>query len=130
MTKVAVVTGASRGVGLAIARRFLDEGARATITGRGAEDLERARRSLVSASDQGRVLAVQADMTDRSDIDRALDETARVHGGIDAVVATVGVSSGNAGWDLDEDDWSLFLSSNLLGGTALATMARPRLRFS
>jgi 3-oxoacyl-[acyl-carrier protein] reductase len=125
--KVAFVAGSSRGIGLGIARAFLDEGAQVVISGRDGEALGQAERWLADAAGSNRVLAVQGDMTDRSDIRRALDETAATFQCIDAVVANVGTGAAKPGWDLDAADWASSLGQNLLGGVALATLAMPHL---
>jgi len=125
--KVALVAGSSRGIGLGIARAFLDEGAKVVISGRDGEALGRAERSLADAAGSNRVLAVRGDMTDRSDIRRAFDETVATFDHVDAVVANVGTGTAKPGWDLDAADWASGLGQNLLGGVALATLAIPHL---
>ncbi len=123
--KVAFVAGSSRGIGLAIARAFLEEGASVTITGRDGESLEVARAWLTGDSQDDRVLAVQGDMVSREDIKRALGETASAFDGIDAVVANLGSGTAKGGWELDEDDWSSVMDLNLRGSAALATLSIP-----
>ena len=122
--KVALVTGASRGIGLAIARAFLAEGAKVCVTGRDGAALEQARAELATL---GSVLAVRADMTQDADIRRALHESEAGLGPLDAVVANVGNGSGKPGHVLDTADWQSMLSTNLLGGMALAAQVLPRL---
>ena len=125
--KVAFVAGSTRGIGLAIARAFLDEGAKVTITGRGGESLDEARAWLADGSRDNRILAIQGDMVRREDIKRALDETVTTFDGIDAVVANVGSGTAKGGWELDEDDWSSVLDMNLRGSASLATLSIPHL---
>ena len=121
--KAAFVAGSSRGIGLAIARAFLREGSRVTITGRHAESLEEAREFLAVEGEAERVLSIEGDMTDPKDIKRALDEAISTFGGVDAVVANVGSGTARSGWDLAPDDWASVLNTNLLGGMNLATTA-------
>lgn len=80
--KRAVITGGSSGIGLATAKRFVDEGAHVYITGRRGAELQKAMNQI------GRnVTAVQGDIGNLDDIDR-LYETVRVeHGSLDIVVA-------------------------------------------
>lgn len=125
--KVAFVSGSSRGIGLAIARAFLDEGASVSITGRDGESLEVARALLADSAHGDRVLAIQGDMVSRTNIKRALEETVSAFGGVDAVVANVGSGTAKGGWDLDEDDWSSVMALNLGGSTALASLSIPYL---
>ena len=125
--KVAFIAGSSRGIGLAIARAFLREGAKVIITGRNAESLEKASALLAAEAEAQRVFSIRGDMTDPTDIRRALDETVATFGGIDAVVANVGSGIARGGWDLSLDDWQSALSINLLGSMALASAALPHL---
>jgi 3-oxoacyl-[acyl-carrier protein] reductase len=125
--KVAFIAGSSRGIGLAIARTFLHEGAKVIITGRNTESLEEARALLTAEAEPQRVLFIRGDMTDSTDIRCALDETVAAFGGIDAVVANVGSGTARGGWDLNLDDWQSALDINLLGSMVLASAALPHL---
>ena len=125
--KVAFIAGSSRGIGLAIARAFLHEGAKVVIIGRNAASLEEAKSLLVIEFEVERVLSIQGDMTDTADIRHALDETVSAFAGLDAVVANVGSGTARGGWDLTVDDWQSALNTNLLGSMALATAALPHL---
>lgn len=125
--KVAFIAGSSRGIGFAIARTFLREGASIVITGRNAESLENARVLLTAEADVRRVLSVRGDMTNLPDIRHALDEVLSVFNRIDAVVANVGSGTARDGWDLDLDDWQAVLQTNLLGSMVLASAGLPHL---
>ena len=125
--RVAFIAGSSRGIGLAIARAFLREGAKVVITGRNAKSLEGATALLVAETGARYVLSIQGDMTDPTDIRRALDETVATFSGIEAVVANVGSGIARSGWDLNLDDWQSVLNINLLGGMALASAALSHL---
>ena len=97
------------------------------ITGRNLQSLEKASALLTAEADPQRVLSIQGDMTDSTDIRRALDETVATFGGIDAVVANVGSGTARGGWELTLDDWQSVLNINLLGGMVLASAALPHL---
>lgn len=125
--KVAFLAGSSRGIGLAIAAAFLREGGKVVITGRNARSLEEASALLMSQSSPERVLAIQSDLTDTADIERALDEAVSTFGGLDAVVANVGSGTSRAGWELDLQEWESTLKINLLGSMVLASAALAHL---
>src|SRR3989304_4488422 len=78
--RVAIVTGGSRGIGRATARRLMEEGVRVTICARTKEELERARDEL-EAQTGSQVLAVAADTLVQADIQRLVRETADRFGG-------------------------------------------------
>ncbi|MGQ3072914.1 MAG: SDR family NAD(P)-dependent oxidoreductase [Ferrovibrionaceae bacterium] len=84
--KVAVITGGSSGIGLAAARRFVEEGAYVFITGRRGDELDRAATAI------GRnVTAVKGDVADLDDIDRLYREVAAHRGRVDVLFANAGV---------------------------------------
>jgi 3-oxoacyl-[acyl-carrier protein] reductase len=125
--KVAFIAGSSRGIGLAIARAFLSEGARVGISGRSPGPLDQARDLLMVDAGRGRVVAISGDMTREADLDQALDRMETTMGGLDAVVANVGSGAARSGWDLSPDDWQAALTTNLLGSMTLASKAISRL---
>src|SRR5262245_19894554 len=86
--KVAVITGASSGIGLAAAHRFVEEGAFVFITGRRQAELDKAV-GVIGRS----VMAVQGDVSDLDDLDRLYQTVAAERGGLDIVVANAAVVS-------------------------------------
>src|SRR5712691_10540394 len=83
--KTAVITGGSSGIGLATAKRFVDEGAHVFITGRRQSELDRARREI------GRnVTTVQGDVANLDDLDRLYETVAAERGVVDIVFANAG----------------------------------------
>lgn len=84
--KVAVVTGGSSGIGLAIASRFVEEGAYVFIVGRREAELDRAVTKI-----GGSIAAVRADVSKPADIDRLYNEIVAKKGKVDVVVANAGI---------------------------------------
>jgi 3-oxoacyl-[acyl-carrier protein] reductase len=125
--KVAFVGGSTRGIGLAIARAFAREGASVVLTGRNADALEHARIACERENSRSQVLALQADLTDKTQIEHSLRDSVRVLGKLDAVVPNVGSGTAKAGWALEPADWAEGLNVNLLSGAALASAAMPYL---
>ncbi len=120
------VAGSSRGIGFSIAESFLDEGARVVVTGRARESLDRAGAAL----GEGRsdcLLAVETDLTNEAEIERALDSTREAFGPVDIVVANVGDGRGTSGWDVGRDEWDVALERKLLGSLAVARWSMPDL---
>jgi NAD(P)-dependent dehydrogenase (short-subunit alcohol dehydrogenase family) len=83
--KVAVITGGTSGIGLAIAQRFVDEGARVFIVARRQEGLDEAVATIGK-----NVTPVQADVTKTSDLDRVYQTVKQICGHLDVVVANAG----------------------------------------
>lgn len=108
--RVALVTGSSRGIGAAIARRFHAEGARVVITWRTNEE---AAREL--AGELGDALCLRLDVTDRSSVQRALTATVERAGRLDVLVNNAGLLEQKPFLDITDDDWDTTLDVNLKG---------------
>src|SRR5215471_11979473 len=122
---VAIVTGGSKGIGLAIARALLDRGGQVSITGRGAAALADAARAL-GAGD--RLLTVRGDVRDPGDAQRFVDETVRRFGGLDVLVNNAGVGKFGNVADMSVDDWRQIVDTNLSGVFYCTRAALPELR--
>ena len=109
---VVLIAGSSRGIGLATARVFLEEGARTVITGRDRQALEQARSSLVEDSDPDRLMAWSGDLRDPDVIAALLAATDERWGRLDCLVANVGNGRGPSGWELAEFDWDRLIDQN------------------
>ena len=94
--KVAVVTGASSGIGLAIARALAESGAILVVAARSTEKLEQAARALGSAA-----TAVPTDVTSTTEVDHLVDKAMKLHGHLDIMIANAGVYVGG---DFVEND--------------------------
>ncbi|MFE2185554.1 SDR family NAD(P)-dependent oxidoreductase [Streptomyces sp. NPDC059455] len=121
--KVALVTGASTGLGLAIAERFAAEGAHVYITGRRKDALDTAKASI-----EGRVTAVAADATSSGDLDGLVEAIRRESGHLDVVVANAGnIERMNFG-DVTEDHFDRTFDLNARGTLFTVQKALPLLR--
>jgi NAD(P)-dependent dehydrogenase (short-subunit alcohol dehydrogenase family) len=108
--KVALVTGASSGIGLACVARFVREGAR--VVGL---DLTDPQHDLDVPNESSAVSFVQADVRDEDAIADAVSATVAEHGRIDAVVTAAGVAGGGPAHLLDRAEWQRVLDINLTG---------------
>jgi 3-oxoacyl-[acyl-carrier protein] reductase len=122
---VAIVTGGSKGIGLAIARAFLDRGMQVTITGRGEKDVRRAGERLSSAAS---VHAVAADVRDPADAQRTIDETVARFGGVDVLVNNAGVGKFANVADMSLENWRQVIDTNLSGVFYCTRAALPEMR--
>jgi 3-oxoacyl-[acyl-carrier protein] reductase len=118
--RVAMVTGASRGIGEATARRFAREGARVCLTDAKLEGALSTARQLV---DEGMdVFAARVDVTNRSEVENAVKETVERHGRLDILVNNAGVTRDNLFYKMTDDDWRTVLNVHL-GGAFFCTRA-------
>ncbi|HUE76084.1 MAG TPA: glucose 1-dehydrogenase [Chloroflexota bacterium] len=109
--KVAIVTGASRGIGRAIAESLSAEGCRVTICARGGDALRATADAIGSTG--GTVLAVEADVTTVEGVAKVIDDTKTTYGRVDILVNNVGGSRGNPTWEATDTDWDEVLGINV-----------------
>lgn len=112
--KTALVTGASKGIGLAIARLLVGAGMNVTLTARHEDEVERAA-SLLGETGPGRALGLACDVRDFEQVKRAVERTLDTFDGLDAVVANAGVGRFGAVDGLHLDDWRAVIDTNLSG---------------
>jgi NAD(P)-dependent dehydrogenase (short-subunit alcohol dehydrogenase family) len=128
--RVALVTGGSRGIGLAIAGALLDAGARVSITGRTPSNLEDARKQLArgDATRGDRVHAAVADVRDADDAAHAVEGTVQQFGGLDILVNNAGVGMFRTVADTDVASWHDVIETNLSGIFFCCHAAIPHLK--
>ncbi|GBD28166.1 Putative ketoacyl reductase [bacterium HR31] len=107
----AVVTGASRGIGAAIARRLAELGASLSLVARDRERLEQRREELVALGAAAEV--VPADVTVPEDVERAFDRARRVHGPVQVLVNNAGAADSSAFHRTALEQWDRMLATNL-----------------
>lgn len=111
--KVAFISGGNSGIGLGIARAFVDAGMKVAITYRTRANLDEAMKELDKAAD--RVFAVSVDVTDRAALDKAADDVVKHFGKVHAVVANAGVAVVGGISKASYDDWDWGIGVNLNG---------------
>ncbi|MFE9723912.1 SDR family NAD(P)-dependent oxidoreductase [Streptomyces sp. NPDC005794] len=121
--KVALVTGASTGIGLAIARRFAAEGATVYLTGRRKPELDAA---VAQVGERG--IGIQGDASNLPDLDRLFAEIAERSGRLDVVVANAGVGDYEPLGEITEEGYERVTSINLKGTVFTVQKALPLLR--
>jgi 3-oxoacyl-[acyl-carrier protein] reductase len=127
--KIAVVTGSSRGIGLAIARSLASEGCRVSISARGEPRLNEAREGLeVVAGDPDRVLAVATDLTREEGVHEVVERTVTAFGGIDILVNNVGAAGGGGLLETSDEQWQEAFDQTLFPAVRASRMVVPHMQ--
>jgi len=128
--KVAIVTGSSRGLGLASAAALVQEGCRVTICARGEARLLEAAdelRRLGSGGDD-RVLAVPGDLSRAEAVEAVVNQTVRHFGQLDILVNNIGLARGTTIVDTSDAEWHEALDQTLFPAIRATRLAVPHLR--
>ena len=125
--KIAIVNGASQGIGYAIARILAEEGARVSVSARRQPALDEAAARLVSET-KGDVRAVQGDIRRAEDCLRIVDETVRHFGGVDILVNNDGAPPLGDFTGFDDEAWAKAVEQNLMSVVRCIRAAVPEMR--
>jgi ketoreductase len=123
--KVAFVTGASRGIGEAISRRFAADGAHVALAARDVPSCERIATEIVSAG--GDALATSCDVTDRHSIQSAVAATVGRWGRIDVLVNNAGIGGPTPLTDPSDERWDAIIATNVTGIFRVTREALPHI---
>jgi meso-butanediol dehydrogenase / (S,S)-butanediol dehydrogenase / diacetyl reductase len=121
--KVALVTGGGTGIGEAVARRFVADGAKVCITGRRVELLEEVARTLPA----GTVATCAGNVADEGDVERMVATALSLGGGLDVLVNNAGINPRGSITDLEPATWRNVLEVNVTGPFLLMRAAIPHM---
>jgi NAD(P)-dependent dehydrogenase (short-subunit alcohol dehydrogenase family) len=124
--RVAVVTGGSKGIGLAVARRFAESGARVAILARGAQDLKAARDLL--AKDGIEVRDYVCDVSKAAEISKTFEKVVADLGRVDVLVNNAGTSRAMAFETVTDEIWQEDLDLKLFAAIRLSRLAWPGMK--
>ena len=130
--QVAIVTGGSRGLGLAAARALVEEGCRVAICARGAGALAAAAADLANAAiamgRQDSVLAVRADVSTPAGAEQVVAQTMDRFGRVDILVNNVGKAGGGDIVSTPDEDWQSALDQTLFPAIRMSRLVVPHMR--
>jgi NADP-dependent 3-hydroxy acid dehydrogenase YdfG len=128
-TKVAFVTGGSKGIGYGIAEALSNLGVKVAITSRKKEEAEKAAKEITS-NGKGEVIGLEADVRNFDNQKKAIDEVTQKWGQLDILVANAGVGKFGSIEDLSPEDWQQTIDTNLTGVFYSVKAAVPALKES
>jgi 3-oxoacyl-[acyl-carrier protein] reductase len=127
--KVAIVTGSSRGLGLACARALVAEGCRVCICARGPERLAEAAIEVDAVAKRpNMVLAVQADVSTQAGVDLVVARAVETYGRLDVLVNNVGRAAGAGILDTPDTEWQAAFDETLFPAIRASRAAVPHMR--
>ena len=127
--KVAIVTGSSRGLGLAAARSLAGEGCKVILCARGEARLREAAKEVGAAGgDETAVLPVVADVSRLDGAQHLVDRTVAAFGGIDILVNNVGLAGGGGLLDTSDEQWQEAMDQTLFPAVRMSRLAVPHMQ--
>ena len=109
--KVAIITGASRGVGKATAEAFAQAGAKVVLASRTQQDLDSVANHI--RANDGEALVVPTDVTEANPVENLIAQTVAAYGRLDILVNSAGVGSFGMTVDFPPEDWDKVINANL-----------------
>jgi 3-oxoacyl-[acyl-carrier protein] reductase len=127
--KIAIITGSSRGLGLASATALAQEGCRVTLSARSAGRLSEAEAEVGAAcSDPTRVFAVQADLSTAEGVASLVERTVERFGGLDILVNNVGLARGADLLTTSDAEWQEAIDQTLTPAVRASKLAVPHMK--
>ncbi|WP_394120555.1 3-oxoacyl-[acyl-carrier-protein] reductase [Planococcus donghaensis] len=112
--KTAIITGASRGIGAEIARKFAADGAKVVVNYSGSQEKAEAVVAEIQRNG-GEAIAVKANVSDAESVKAMVDETMKTFGSVDILVNNAGITRDNLMMRMKDDEWDDVINTNLKG---------------
>jgi len=126
--RVAIVTGSSRGLGVASAKALIAEGCRVIICARTPETLQEARRRLAEIGGEDRVLAVASDVSREEGAQKVVEQAVTAFGGIDILVNNVGAAKGGGLLNTTDELWKDAIDQTLMTAVRMSRLTVPHMQ--
>lgn len=126
--RTALITGGSKGLGLAMAKEFALNGAQVAIVGRDEAALKAASAEIHTHHGEARVVTVSADLSKAGDVTRAYDEVMAAFGRIDIVVNNVGASAAKPFGEITDEEWQTDFDLKFFSAVRLTRLVWPQMQ--
>lgn len=127
--KRAIITGSSKGIGLAIAERLVEAGCSVVISARSQDDVQSVASSL-DAAGPGRAFGKACDVADHQQVSELVEFSAQQLGGLDILINNAGIGIFKKVEDMSVEEWRRLISTNLDGVFYATRFALPKLKES
>ncbi|WP_431124944.1 SDR family NAD(P)-dependent oxidoreductase [Flagellimonas flava] len=121
--KKAFISGSTAGIGFALAKSMLAEGAEVTLNGRSSKSLEKAMENLQKEIPHGKVNGIAADFENRDDIEQLLDQLPEV----DILINNIGIYKAESFFQMKDEDWYRQFEVNVMSGVRLSRLLLPKM---
>lgn len=121
--KIAFVSGSTAGIGFAIAKRLLTEGAEVIINGRTKESIDKAIGELKEAVKNAKISGIAADFSKSEEVNSLIDQLPN----IDILINNAGIFEPKAFADIPDEDWFRFFEVNVMSGVRLSRHCFPKM---
>ncbi len=121
--KTAFISGSTNGIGLAIARKFLEEGTNVIINGRSQNSIDQALKELNRLKFSGTLSGIPADFSNVNEVDKLISELSDV----DILINNVGVFEPKPFSEIPDEDWFRFFEVNVMSGVRLSRALLPNM---
>lgn len=126
--KVAIVTGATSGIGEACAKIFAENGARVVVTGRNQEAGERVANEIIEKTKEKNAIFIACDVCEEAQVKRLIEQTVETFGGIDILMNNSGIMLPSMEIErMPVEDWEKTFDTNITGTFLVTRYARPYL---
>lgn len=125
--KICIVTGAARGIGMAIAKRYVLDGAKVAIADLNLDDAKKTAAELTKMG-PGEAMGVAMNVTDEAAVNAGVEEVAKAWGGIDVLVSNAGIQIVHKIEDFPFSDWKKLLSIHLDGAFLTTKACIPHMK--
>lgn len=126
--KVAIVTGGTRGIGLAIVRKFLEQGATVVLCGSRAETADQAVKELKTENNDYQVSGIAPKLSDLADVEQVFAKVYQEYGHIDILVNNAGISARESIYEYQENDFDKIVDLNLKAVFVCSKAAIPYMK--
>lgn len=126
--KRALITGASRGLGLVLARQLVGQGAQVALAARNSQELDTARTDLLEEFPEASVITVVCDITERADVEAMIAEVEKKFGGIDILINNAGIISVGPMETMTIEDFERAMKTHFWGPLYATLAALPGMK--